>query len=546
MPDITSNLELYLKLDDQSGADSSGHARTATPVSGSGSTWPKIYMAGQVGSALSFHALSNQFLTIPSLASAMGDNATFCCWVKRIDATPAFDQLTGFGHLGPLITNGGTHYPFTNGLGYFGFFRASNNTTVDRISAVNLPAGVDRTQWHWLCISTAPGANGWNLYINNVLVTSATGITGVYYDADQWTIGKTSDPTFGDYYFDGALDEVRIYSRTLSAADRAAVMAYIDPTAPAPFGSVVAPSCHFGLMTFIPLSENNAEIGVGTEDINRFNPPSTFTWDNWLDSAARMGARHVFMTTKHCDGLTLWPSTVSNGHSIQNVSGAIHTRDLVNEFCIGARARNMDPSFYFAVGDNYLFVQNSNGYGGNYATKIVGQLTELMAYNPKFVVGDAWGDWWSGKGFPTFTDLSIDTCYKPIKTILPTCLFGINNHDDAYGDFRIYEETIEGEPAAGNSFPTMCWRVMPRVDPQKIQRWFTHSDTLTEPYQPALQLARAVQQRMLTRNYVMAHNYSIGPDGKLTPDLAAIANQVGSGGDAITSLDNSGWPGLNT
>jgi hypothetical protein len=90
----------------------------------------------------------------------------------------------------------------------------------------------------------------------------------------------------------------------------------------------------------------------------------------------------------------------------------------------------------------------------------------------------------------------------------------------------------------------MCWRVLPRVDPLVVQRWFTHSDTLKEPLQPARQQAQEVQQRMMGRGYIMAHNYSIGPDGKLTPDLAAVVNSVNFTGDSISGFDPSAWPGL--
>jgi hypothetical protein len=534
MSDTTTGLELHLTFDDQSGTDSSGHNRTATLVAGPGSTWPKPYNIGAVGPALSFHALSLQYVSFPSLASGLGDNATFCCWAKLIDATPAFSQFTGLAHLGGLITNSGTHYPYTDGLGYFGIFRGQSNTTADRISGVVLPGGVERTQWHHICITTTPGTNGWKLYINGVLITTATGITGVYYDNDQWTIGKTSDPSFGDFYTNGAIDDVRIYSRTLSAPDIAAVMVAADTPRPDPVGNIIAPSCHFGLtLTYVPLSENNTEIGNGTENINRFNPPAHFTWDNWLNGMKRMGATDVFWTIKHCDGFCMWPSAVSAGHSLQNVSNAIHNRDLAAEFCDGARARDMDPSFYFAVGDNYLYVQNS-GFGGNYTTKILGQITELMAYRPKFVVNDAWGSWWEANSgsphtFPGYSDIPLNTVYDHYKAIDPAVLVGINNHNDLDGDMRVYEETVEGV-APANSWPTMTWRIVPRVDTLNIvNRWGTHADTLTEPLQPALGLAQSVQATVLGRGGIMAHNVSIGPDGRLTPDLQAIVDGIKPG-----------------
>lgn len=225
MPDFASNLEVYYRLDDASGsaaADSSGHARGGTLVN------TPAWGTGQIGGALGFVAASSQRITMPNLAAVLGDNATFACWIKLAAATPGIDSKTGLASLGAVIGVNATHYPYTDGLGYFGLFRATSDTGSSRVDAVTLPA-VTRTNWHHLCITTSPGANNWILYINGSSVTTATGITGVYYDADLWALG-VSDNGAAQFYLDGSLDEVRIYSRALSPTDVAALYAFTGGT----------------------------------------------------------------------------------------------------------------------------------------------------------------------------------------------------------------------------------------------------------------------------------------------------------------------------
>lgn len=222
--DITSNLVGLWQLEETSGtsaADSSGNANNGTYTNS-----PTLAQSGAFGTskAVAFAAASSQYVALPNLSASLGDNATLACWIKLNTATPAAASASGICNLGPILAGNASHYPYTDGLAYLSIFRFSNNTTCSRVNSIALPGGVTRTNWHHFCITTTPGTNGWKLYINGSLVTQATGITGVYYDADLWALGRSSDGT--SYYIDGKLDDARIYSRALSATDVAELYSF--------------------------------------------------------------------------------------------------------------------------------------------------------------------------------------------------------------------------------------------------------------------------------------------------------------------------------
>lgn len=285
-------------------------------------------------------------------------------------------------------------------------------------------------------------------------------------------------------------------------------------------------SCHYGLMTFIPLSENSAEIGDGTEDIDRFDPGPSFSWDWTLDAAVKLNAQAALITTKHCDGMMLNRSALGHSAGDTTWGAANPDRDLLTEFVEGCRERHLKVIFYFAVGDNYLTVQNG-GYGGTYVSDTLAQLTELLTNygDVAAMILDAWGDFWTTpplSGFPDFGDIPHDTIYDHIKSIQPGCLVIINNHDEVSGDVNLWEETVTGEPKSGAARATLLWRVIFRHAASVVQRWFDHIDREHEPLQPAVRTAALAQHRMIRRRYPIAHNIPCGPDGRITLDVADI------------------------
>lgn len=187
--------------------DLSGFSNHGTLVNGP--TWT----AGRSGSALSFDG-NDDHVNVSTASMPFAAAASLTLWVKLAVATPALEQ-TGFMHLGQQRS----HYPWSNGLGYFSEFRAS------RVHDVQLSGSVDRTQWHLVSITTAPGANGWKLYQNAHLIHSVAGESSISRPPTM-TIGASE----GDIRFlQGEIDDIRIYNRALSADEIATI--YADPWA---------------------------------------------------------------------------------------------------------------------------------------------------------------------------------------------------------------------------------------------------------------------------------------------------------------------------
>jgi hypothetical protein len=67
------------------------------------------------------------------------------------------------------------------------------------------------------------GSNGMKLYVDGVLQGQTTATVQSYYSAGYWRAGAeqmsgwTSNPT--DFYYDGSLDELAVYSDVLTPAE---------------------------------------------------------------------------------------------------------------------------------------------------------------------------------------------------------------------------------------------------------------------------------------------------------------------------------------
>jgi hypothetical protein len=166
-------------------------------------------------------------------------------------------------------------------------------------------------------------------------------------------------------------------------------------------------SAHFGVITYVPLSVK-WEVGDGTEPISIFDPGANFSWVDYLTKMKNIGCKAVMLTTKHVDGFCLWPSAVTPDHDIAGTPWYANNgqRNLLAEFCNTARSMEMDVGFYFSLWDGFQLTKNG-GYNGAYRTAMYGQLNELMTEfgDVKFIVLDAWGDFWQQFGGPTFDDI---------------------------------------------------------------------------------------------------------------------------------------------
>lgn len=189
-----------------------GTSTTAYDASGNGNNGviagTPIWVSGsdcKAGSCLNLDGTTN-YITLPtSMNSSFLTEASIVFWAKLDSNTPGATQ-TGFLNLGNDEAEN-SHYPWTNGFLYLNTFRAV------RWDGVN-DGGFNKTNWHMIAITSAPGTGNYRFYRDAVLIASTTG-DAVVAISDMPAIGKS----FGSYYLDGTIDEVRLYNRALTAEE---------------------------------------------------------------------------------------------------------------------------------------------------------------------------------------------------------------------------------------------------------------------------------------------------------------------------------------
>ncbi|MEK7951432.1 LamG-like jellyroll fold domain-containing protein [Luteolibacter soli] len=212
---VISDLLLRLKFDESTGttaADSSGNGTNATLIN------TPAWAAGNFGNAINLPATASQHLTLPSgIVNGLTDH-TISCWVK-IGAFTTFSRIFDFG-------TGTNNYMFLTPQ-YTG---TSPNTAKLRF-AIRTPSVGEQiinsstalTVGTWAHVAVTRSGNTGTLYVNGVQVGQNTGMT-----LSPTSLGITTQNYLGksqfaaDPYLNGALDEFRIYSRALSAAEIAA------------------------------------------------------------------------------------------------------------------------------------------------------------------------------------------------------------------------------------------------------------------------------------------------------------------------------------
>lgn len=208
MADITSGLVAHWKLDETSGtsaADSSGNGHTGTYVN-----TPTLNETGAFGSskAVTFASASTEYVEQSTLNwSTLSSACTVAAWVK----------MTDFAATYPIVGNAGagTVGLFVNTSGQLDVRLGGTTVGTNRlIAGTAFSSGV----WTHVCF-TWDGTT-LTLYTAGVVDGSDGSMTTTFTSGNIRLARSTSA------YTDGTLDDVRIYSRALSAADVAELYAY--------------------------------------------------------------------------------------------------------------------------------------------------------------------------------------------------------------------------------------------------------------------------------------------------------------------------------
>jgi len=161
------------------------------------------YVKGKVGQAIQLDGVDDDIRIAENNVLDMTGNFTLALWVKptRVDLLDNIYIKSGSG--GIQFGLGG----FSNNVGYF-ICAAGVNCAFDSKGSYNL--GV------WNSVAVTRNGNDWTLYNDGVAVYTVNDATAISDTSGMLFIGSESGSI---RFFNGALDEIRMYNRALSSAE---------------------------------------------------------------------------------------------------------------------------------------------------------------------------------------------------------------------------------------------------------------------------------------------------------------------------------------
>lgn len=183
--------------------DASGNGRNGT-LSGT-ATFP----AGVIGNALSLPGASGDYVTLPSAFIQTLTNITIALWVN-VHADQTWQRVFDFGSSQNVYMFLTSHAG--GGNARFAITTAGNMMEQQLNGTAVLPIGT------WTHVAIVLGSNGGTLYINGAVVGTNPALTLRPADLGATTNNYLGRSQFVDPYFNGEIDDLRIYGSALTAA----------------------------------------------------------------------------------------------------------------------------------------------------------------------------------------------------------------------------------------------------------------------------------------------------------------------------------------
>jgi uncharacterized protein YjdB len=209
-----SGLVLYWTFD--TADDTGGVALDRSGNNGNGNIYGSpAEITGKLNQALSFNGL-NSFVSMPTAADPSAtfiNSVTLCAWINTVNASRLESIISKYDASG-----GGWGYIFrTDASGHLEL-QLGGNDIHDATSTAVDTATINDGQWHYVVAVITIGANV-QFYVDGGFSSSTAIISTAGGDNfANLNVGLNQWAPFGNY-FTGAIDEVRLYNRALSAVE---------------------------------------------------------------------------------------------------------------------------------------------------------------------------------------------------------------------------------------------------------------------------------------------------------------------------------------
>jgi chitodextrinase len=184
--------------------DSSGNSNNGT-LSGSGVTWT----TGQFGNGLAFNGLSG-LVTIPDSPTIdLSGSFTLSAWIRP-------SALTGYQTILIKETTGGCGYWLqTLGNQVSSGFRSGTGCSEHLTTNASLPLNA----WSYVSVVFDATAKTYSIYVNGALISQQAEGGSLVTNTQALVLGQSACTSCGGERWRGAMDEIRIYRRALTAAE---------------------------------------------------------------------------------------------------------------------------------------------------------------------------------------------------------------------------------------------------------------------------------------------------------------------------------------